>query len=194
MNETENKNSGSMSIWAMLGLIVVLVLSVKLIFGVIKKVMPPAPVNPYEVMDAVTQKPSPWKLEIAAVEEGTTAADWLSQCEGDQGFHGLMETSAKSWEAYVLLPELELPLTNSNVSLELVAVENEEGETSGSTLTLYVNTMGLEGEARPTDQILRLTAPEGETWPNQLAVVLNGAPVEQASQCIYTGGQLFFTK
>ena len=194
MNETENKNSGSQSIWLMVGLIVVLLVGVKLIFSGLKAVLPPPPANPYEVMDAVTEQPSPWKLEIAGVEEESTAAEWLSQCEDDEGFHGLMETSAKSWDAYVLLPEVTLPLTNPNVSLELVAVETDEGESAGSTLTLYVNTLGLKGEAEPADQILHLTAPEGETWPNQLAVVLNGAPMEQASQCIYTGGQLFFTK
>ena len=194
MNETENKNSGSPSIWLMVGLIVVLLVGVKLIFGGLKAVLPPPPENPYEVMDAVTEKPSPWKLEIAAVEEDSTAADWLSQCAGGEGFHGLMETSAKSWDAYVLLPQLNLPLTNQNISLELVTVENDEGESAGSTLTLYVNTLGLEGEKEPNQQILHLTAPEGETWPNQIAVVLNGAPVAQASQCIYTGGQLFFTK
>lgn len=194
MNETEQKNSGSMSIWAMLGLIVVLVLGVKLIFGVINKVMPAPPENPYEVMDAVTEKPSPWQLEIAPVKEDTTAEEWLSQCEAEEGFHGLMESSAKSWEAYVFLPELEQALTNANVSVEVVSVEDKEGETSGSTLTLYLNTVGVTGEAEPEEQILHLVAPEGETWPNQLAVVLNGAPVQQASQCIYTGGQLFFTK
>ena len=194
MNETENKNSGSASIWMMVGLIVVLLIGVKLIFGGLKAVLPPPPENPYEVMDAVTEKPSAWKLEIAAVEEGSTAADWLSQTEGEEGFHGLMETSAKSWDAYVLLPEVALPLTNKNVSLELVTVENEDGEANGSTLTLYVNTLGLEGEKAPADQVLHLTAPEGESWPNQISVVLNGAPVAQASQCIYTGGQLFFTK
>ncbi len=185
MNETEEKQSKGMPIWGMLALIVVLIVSVKLVFGGLDAVLPHLE-NPYEVMDANTGEKSDWSLSIGPVERNSPGEEWIGKCPDGEGFHGFMDTAPDRWAAAIYLPQVEQKLANSNVSLEV-----REGE-GGSVLVVYVSTVGLQQEEDPEEQILWLTAPEGKTWPNQLSVVLNGAELEQASLCIRNAGQMFW--
>ena len=188
MNETENKKSGGMSIPVMIGLILVLILGVKFTFWGVEAVLPEPPADPYEVLDADTGEKSPWTLYIGPVERNAPDQEWIEKCEGGQGFHGFIDSAPNRWAAAVYLPGVEEKLQNTNASVKVETTE--EGD---NVLVVYVSTVGAEQGADPLEQILWLTAPEGESWPTRLSVVLNGAELEQESLCMRTGGQMFWT-
>lgn len=187
MNESENKTKSPwLSILGMLGLILVLVLAVKFTFWGIEAALPERPADPYEVMDADTGEKSAWKLSVGPVEENSPDLAWIEKCGEGEGFHGLIDSAPNRWGAAVYLPGVEEQLQNTNISLK-----TEKGE-EGDTLVIYVSTVGVTHKADPLEQILWLTAPEGVTWPNHLSVVLNGAPLDQQTQCLLTGGQFYW--
>lgn len=187
MNQSEQKQSGP-SILMLVVLIAALVVGVKVIFSGLEIIAPPPKADPHRVVDVTTGAKSPWQLTIGPDREASQVDQWLEKCGADQGFYGLMETSPNSWEAYFYLPGVEQKLTNENISLEIVTQEEN------TILTIYINTVGLEEKTDPKEQLLAFLPPAGEKWPNSLAVVLNGAPLEQAGQCISNGGQMYWAE
>lgn len=188
----QSKTKRNLTILGLCVLLLVFVLAIILIFAGLESMVVQGPANLTSVTDVATGEESiRYALTIrepAGEEElPPGGVQWLGQCD-DEGTHWLSSTTPDRWTGLLYLPQLDLELTNGNVSL--LQEKDEEGNL---VLTVYLATQGLpQGEADRC--LLVFTHKEQGGWPDQIELVVNGEREELDSRCIYNGGQLYWAQ